>query len=123
MSSGIHKTKGAIMQIERQRKHLLDILFLDEELIVGSYAELQVRCGKRGCHCEKKPAHLVTRLGFMQEGKLKMKLVRIEDREWVSTGVKIYKDNKKALSEMAKLNKKLSTLLKTLIKQRNCHYE
>ena len=123
MSSGIRKTKGAIVQIERQRKELLDILFSDDELIVGSFCEVQVRCGKQGCHCEKKPAHLVTRLASMEKGKLKMQLVRIEDRQWVSTGVKAYKDNKKAIGEITSLNKKLSVLLKTLIKERNCRYE
>ena len=123
MSSAIDKTKRAITEIERQREKLIEVLLSNAELIVGCYTELYVRCGKTGCHCEKKPVHPVTRLGSMENGKLKTQLVRIEDRVAVSAKVQTYKNHKKALSEVSKLNKKLSTLLRTLIKQRNCHYE
>lgn len=123
MSSAIDKTKRAITEIEKERERLLNVLLANAELITGSYTEVRVRCGKSGCHCEKEPAHRVTRLGIMVDGKLKTKLVRIEDREWVSKMVGTYKHHKSVLSEILTLNKKQVALLRRLIKQRNCHYE
>lgn len=123
MSIAVNKTKRAITKIECERKRCLEVLLTNVELITGCYTEVQVRCGKVGCHCEKEPAHPVTRLGIMENGKLKTKLVRIEDREWVSKMVETYKNHKQTLSEVLKLNKKQVTLLRSLIKQRNCRYE
>jgi hypothetical protein len=123
MSSVINKTKRAIMKIGREREKHLETLLSTVELITGSYTEVRVRCGKSGCHCEKEPVHPVTRLGIMENGKLKTKLVRIEDREWVSRMVETYKRHKKAVSELLNLNKSQVALLRNLIRQRNCRYE
>lgn len=123
MSSVINKTKRAIMKIGREREKHLETLLSTVELITGSYTEVRVRCGKSGCHCEKEPVHPVTRLGIMENGKLKTKLVRIEDREWVSRMVETYKRHKKAVSELLNLNKRQVALLRNLIRQRNCRYE
>lgn len=123
MSSAINKTKRTITEIGREREKHLETLLSTVELIAGSYTEVRVRCGKSGCHCEKEPLHPVTRLGVMESGKLKTKLVRIEDREWVSRMVETYKHHKRELSELLNLNKKQVVLLRKLIKQRNCRYE
>jgi hypothetical protein len=123
MSNAIRKTKRAITEIQRERERVMDTLLPNTELIAGSYSEMYARCGKTGCHCEKKPAHLVTRLGFMESGKVKTKLVRIQDRPWVSKMVQTYKNQKKGIGEVSKLNKKQVALLRKLIQLRNCRYE
>lgn len=94
----------------------------NDDLIEGSYSEILVKCGRSGCHCEKKPIHLVTRLNIREEEKIKNKVVRVADRENVKALVARYKEHKEALQKLDQINEDLRENLKTLIKQKNIGY-
>jgi len=116
------KQKNKLSKLELTRKELLVLLLSDEELIEGSYSEVLVKCGRAGCHCEKKPIHLVARLGVREEGKIKNKVVRVADRENVKRLTARYREHKQALQELERVNKVEREILKELIKQKNCGY-
>ncbi len=119
----INKKKEKILEIEKQRKSLIKFLLSDCELVEGSFIDVLVRCGRAGCHCEKKPIHPVTRLSWWENGKLKNKIVRVADRQWVKELSDNYKNHKQALRNLVKLNEKEKEIIKTVIKLKAIKYE
>ena len=93
------------------------------ELIEGSYRESLMRCGRQGCHCNDKPAHLVTRVSRWEDRKLKNKVVRIEDRVIVEKLVENYREHKQTISKLAKLNEKEGAILKSIVNRKKKRYE
>jgi hypothetical protein len=116
------KGKSKIHKLEQERTKLLDLLLSDDRLIEGSYSEILVKCGRAGCHCEKKPIHLVARLGIREEGKVKNKVVRVADRENVQKLTDRYKAHKQALHKLKQINEAERTILKDVMKQKNSGY-
>lgn len=119
----IKKKKEKVSEIEKERKRLIKFLFSDCQLVEGSLRESLIQCGRPGCHCEKEPIHPVTRISRWEKGKLKNKIVRVADREWVKNLSDNYKKNKKALSNLSKLNEKEREIIKTVIKSKTVKYE
>jgi len=65
----------------RQRKFELIRRFgIPDDLLPGSLALSQLRCGKPTCHCAHGPGHPVWSLTFMVKGK---KQVQHVPKEWV----------------------------------------
>lgn len=116
------KKKIKITKLERERKALLALLLNDDELIEGSYSELLVKCGRVGCHCEKKPIHLVARLGVREDGKIKNKVVRVADREEIKLLTDRYRKHKQALRHLEHINDEEREIIKSVIKQKNRGY-
>lgn len=116
------KNKNKILKLEQDRKKRLESILEDSPLIEGSYSEILVKCGHPGCHCEKKPIHLVARLGLREDGKIKNKVIRVDDREEVKKLTARYKEQKQALKELEQLNTTEKDLLKKIIKQKNRGY-
>ena len=123
MKKSFVKNKKQFQRLETQRAKLLEYLLSDIALIQGSYTELRVKCGKAGCHCEKKPAHLVARLGTRENGKVLNKVVRIADREEVLQLVEHYKKHRNALREIVKIHQQQKNLIKKLIDDKNQGYQ
>ncbi|ODS34117.1 MAG: hypothetical protein SCARUB_00790 [Candidatus Scalindua rubra] len=119
----IEKNKEKISEIEKERKRLIKFLVSDCKLVEGSLRKSLIRCGRQGCHCEKEPIHPITRISRWVNGKLKNKIVRVADREWVKSLSDNYKKNKKALSDLVKLNEKEREIIKTVIKLKTLKYE
>ena len=101
---------------------MLDLLLSDDQLIEGSYSEMLVKCGRAGRHCEKKPIHLVARLGMREDGKIKNKVVRVADREEVQKLTGRYREHKQALQELERVNEVQRAALKELMRQKNRGY-
>lgn len=116
------KKKIKILKLEADRKKLLLLLLSDDELIEGSYSELLVKCGRSACHCEKKPVHLVARLGVREDGKIKNKVVRVADRDEVKQLTDRYREHKQALRQLEHIHKKEREILKEHIKLKNRGY-
>ena len=116
------KEKNQFSKLENARKELLRLIFDDGELIEGSYCEILVKCGRAGCHCEKKPCHLVARLSIREDGKIKNKVVRVADRENVKRLIERFQEHKQALQELERINEMEREILKVLIKQKNKGY-
>lgn len=121
-SEKLTRKKHAIQQAERNRKQLLKILLDREELIEGSLSDILVKCGRLGCHCEKKPAHPITRLNTRENGKIRNKVVRIADIEHVRQQVQIYKDFKLALKELSTIEAHEKEIFEEVKKVRNKRY-
>ena len=118
---GQRRVKTAQLQVEREKA--IEPFLIDDALTEGSYAEVLQKCGRPGCHCEKKPTHLVTRISKWIEGKLKNKVVRIEDRDRVSKLVEIYKTHKTAMAKLVKDAQMERDLMNAIIKLKNRPYE
>ncbi len=119
----INKRRVKIYAAEKERNRLIKILLSDAKLIVGSLRDSLVRCGHEGCHCAKKPIHPVTRLSRLENGKLKNQVVRVADRVMVRKLSENYREHKKAISDLAKLNGEEIKLLKSVLKLKNVKYE
>lgn len=116
------KEKSKISKLELDREELLVLLLNDDELIEGNYSEILVKCGRSGCHCEKKPIHLVARLGIREDGTIKNKVVRVADREKVKQLTDRYRECKQALRQLEHINEMEREILKQLIKRKNRGY-
>lgn len=119
----INNKKEEIKEIQKQRKHLIKLLFSLCELIEGSLRDSLVRCGRPRCRCEKEPIHPVTRLSRWENGKLKNKIVRVADRQRVRILSDNYKKHKQAMSDLIKLNKQEKEIIKTVVKLKTINYE
>lgn len=122
-SEKLNKKKQATQQAELDRKRLMGILLAEEDLIEGSLSDILVKCGRAGCHCEKGPAHPVTRLNTREKGKVRNKVVRIDDVKHVRQLVQTYKDFKLALKELATIESHEKEIFAAVKKIRNKNYE
>lgn len=123
MKKNFWHLKKKILHLEEMRRSIVDLLLSETELICGTYSEILVKCGKTGCHCERKPSHQVTRLNVRNQGKVSCKLVRVADRKTVKQLVQTYKEQIKALRNADKIESQQRKLFKKLIKLKNKHYE
>lgn len=123
MSMKKNKKDEKIRGWEKERKRLIELLLSDCEIVEGSLRNMKVRCGRKGCHCEKEPVHPVTRLSRWEKGKLKNKIVRVADRERIKKLSDNYKDHKNALSNLVKLNDEEIQWLKSVLKSKTVKYE
>jgi hypothetical protein len=115
--------KENIAELEKERTRLIKLLLSDCKLVDGSLRDLMVRCGRKGCHCEKEPIHPITRLSHWENGKLKNKIVRIADRALIRKLSNNYKEHKRALGNLAKKNAEEIKLLKSVLKSKIVKYE
>lgn len=111
----IEQKKEKILQLIQKQKELLTLFSNDDLLIIGSYIETKVKCGKKGCHCENKPIHKITKLSKWENKKLKNKIIRVNDKKWVKKCSVNYKAHKKALSDYEKLFKEIKAIMKVII--------
>lgn len=111
-----------IRQLSKKRQDLLEAFFSEEVLLLGSYKETRMRCGSPGCHCHKDGGHLTMRISHWEKGKLKNKIVRIDDRDWVAEASENYKNRKLAIREISKINAREKEVLKMLIEQKGQIY-
>ncbi len=119
----INSKKKEMKEIEKKRRRLISLIFSPVQLIEGSLRDSLGKCGRKGCRCEKEPAHPVTRLSRWENGKLKNKLVRAADRQRVRKLSDNYKKHKEALNVLIKLNDKEKEILKNVIKLKTIKYE
>ena len=124
MSNGkLTAKQNALLHLQEERKKLIEPFLENDELTEGSYVEVLQKCGRPGCHCEKRPTHLVSRVSKWMDGKLKHKVVRIEDRDQVRKFVEIYKKHKAAMTKLAKGAQKEKEIMIAIIKLKNRPYE
>lgn len=119
----IERKRKKIQKLEKARKHLIELLLADDDLIEGNLCDILVRCGRSGCHCEKKPAHHVTRLGTREDDKIKNKVVRVDDREKVRRLVQTYKEYKQALKKLEQLEMEEKEIIKSAKAVRQKRYQ
>jgi hypothetical protein len=112
-----------LQALQEERKKLIVPFLKENDLIEGSYMEVLQKCGRPTCQCVKKPIHLVSRLSKWVAGKLKHKVVKIEDRQQVSKLVEIYKEHKNSMSELTKNLEKERKIMNSIIKLKNKSYE
>jgi hypothetical protein len=115
--------QNALLHLQEERKKLIEPFLKNDELTEGSYVEVLQKCGRPGCHCEKRPTHLVSRVSKWIDGKLKHKVVRIEDRDQVRKLVETYKKHKAATTKLAKGAQKEKEIMTAIIKLKNRPYE
>jgi hypothetical protein len=111
----LKKAQEQLRNCKDERQNLLRIFYRDEMLIAGSYSEVFMRCGKATCRCHEEGGHFATRLSIWSSGKLKTKIVRITDREWVKMASDHYKSHKSVLRELKKLHAEELKMLNQII--------
>ena len=119
----LQKIVNKLHQLQTERDYVLSLFSRDEKLVAGTYAEILVRCGKPTCYCHKQGGHPATRLSRWVEGKLKTKIVRVADREWVKMASEQYKKHKNALKYLRKLHKKELEMLTHILEIKTVDYD
>jgi hypothetical protein len=122
-NENLRKFKQEIHRLIQKRKLLLERFFSQEKLVPGCYMETRMRCGTAGCHCHKDGGHPTVRISRWVDGKLKSKIVRIDDREWVAEATANYKACKQAMSAISKINAREKEVLKMIVEQKSQIYE
>jgi hypothetical protein len=117
------KKCSELTSLRKERDECVKIFLARNKLIIGSYCELLVKCGRSNCHCQEKPCHLVSRLGIKDNGLIKNKVIRVNDRENVKGLVENYRDHKKMLAEIVKLQKKEIKIIRKIIEAKSKKYE
>ena len=123
MKKSVKSKKEQFHRLELQRNKLINYLLSDCSLMRGSYTELLVKCGKVGCHCVGKPAHLIARLGTRRNNKAQTQVVRIADRKRVRSLVDVYKKHKVASTNFKKIHQQLEQIVKAIIEDKDEQYE
>jgi hypothetical protein len=119
----LDKAQQSLHALKEQRYDLLKVFLNSSPLVEGSFGEFLIRCGRSNCHCYAQPCHLVTRLSYRQEGKLKHTVVKVADRQWIKPLSDNYKEHAQALSQLLKINKKEYQLLKNVIEVKSAPYK
>ena len=122
-SKKLNKMQQSLQPFQEQRQQAWRVFFAPTMLVEGSFRELLIRCGKSNCHCQNEPAHPVSRLSHWEHGKLKNKVVRVADKQRIKSLSDNYKNHKRSLSQLLKVNKKEHQLLKKVIKLKSVPYE
>ncbi len=122
-NKSVRKFKQEIRRLTKKREQLLESFFSKDRLILGSYMETRMRCGTASCHCHKDGGHPTVRISRWVNGKLKSKIVRVDDREWVAEAAGNYKACKRAMSEITKINAREKGLLKMILELKAQIYE
>ncbi len=122
-NENLKKFKQEVRRLTRKREQLLAGFFSKEKLVLGSFMETRMRCGTAGCHCHRDGGHPTTRISRWVDGKLKSKIVRVDDREWVAEASANYKAHKKAMSEISKINVREKELLKMIVEHKSQIYQ
>jgi hypothetical protein len=122
-NENLRKFKSEIRRLTKKREQLLENFFTKDKLIPGSYMETRMRCGTPSCHCHKDGGHPTVRISRWVEGKLKSKIVRIDDREWVAEAAASYKACKMAMSKITKINAREREVLKLIVEEKTQIYE
>jgi len=123
MVKSVKSKKEEFNRLELERKKLIGYLLSECSLIQGSYSEILVKCGKEGCHCEGKPAHLVTRLGTRRNNKAQNQVVRVADRERVCLLVEAYKKHKATFGDLKNINQKQEKIVRSIINDKDDLYD
>ena len=122
----LHKKRQTIVKkldrLQTEREQVLSLFLREDSLVAGTYANVLVRCGKPNCYCHEEGGHPATRLSRWVEGKLKTKIVRVADREWVKRASEQYKAHKAALKHLRKLHKKELEMLKEILEVKTIDY-
>ncbi|TFG48545.1 MAG: hypothetical protein E4H40_04495 [Candidatus Brocadiia bacterium] len=119
----LKKAQEQLRNRQKERQKLLRIFYRDEILIAGSYGEVFIRCGKATCRCHEEGGHFATRLSMWCCGKLKTKIVRVSDREWVEKASCHYKSHKSVLRNLKKLHAEELKMLKRIVELKTVKYE
>ena len=119
----LKKIQEKLRNLQKERSDLLRIFYREENLIAGSYGEVYIRCGQPTCRCHEEGGHFATRLQQWVDGKLKTKIVRVDDRKWVERASEHYKAHKSVLREIRKLHSEELKLLKRIVELRTTKYE
>ena len=122
LSKKLKKMIDQLNQIQTERNRVLSLFSFDEKLVAGTYAEILIRCGKPTCHCHKQGGHPATRLSRWVDGKLKTKIVRVADREWVKEASEQYKAHKNALKLLRDLHKQELEMLTRILEIKTIDY-
>jgi hypothetical protein len=122
-NKNLKKYKKEILRLSEKRQKLLQLLLSNQLLILGSYTETRMRCSSPGCHCHKDGGHPTMRISHWYKGKLKSKVVRIDDRQWVAEAAANYKAHKQALRDIAEVNNREKEVLKLILEQKAQIYE
>ena len=112
-----------LLRIYKKTRKLLNPFLVENEIIEGTYVEVYQRCGRSGCHCEEEPTHLTSRISQWIDGKLKHKVVRIPDRQWVKGLSALYKEHKHSMAQLTKMTIKEKEIMKDIIKLKKKRYE
>lgn len=123
MSSGDFKElKKELRRLDQRRSELLEIFYSREILVPGSHMEVRIRCGTEGCHCHQDGGHPSVRISRWVDGKLKSRIVRLEDREWIAEAAQSYRAHKQAMTGIAKINSREKEVLKKMIELKSQIY-
>ncbi len=122
-NENLRKFKQEIRRLAKKRERSLESFFSKDRLILGSYMETRMRCGTASCHCHKDGGHPTVRISRWEDGKLKSKIVRVDDRQWVAEAARNYKACKQAMREITKINAREKGLLKMILELKAQIYE
>ena len=122
-NENLTKLKQELRRLTKRREQLLEKFFTKDRLILGSYMETRMRCGTASCHCHDEGGHPTVRISRWVDGKLKNKIVRVDDREWVAEAAANYKACKQSMSELTKINAREREVLKLIVEEKAQIYE
>lgn len=121
--NNLKNAQEQLRKLQKERQKLLRIFYRDEILVAGSYSEVFMRCGKAACRCHKEGGHFATRISRWSGGKLKTKIVRVADREWVKMASDYYKSHKSVFRDLKKLHTEELKMLKRIVELKTAKYE
>lgn len=98
-----------------RHKELLDKIIDIDRMVMGSVFEVYKTCTKPNCRCQRGEKHgPFVALSYSRDGKVRHKVVRENDRMWVTEQVGTYKTFQKTRKFLRQIQRDINKLLDAL---------
>lgn len=99
------------LKLEKKRQQLSEQLFSIKEMIQGSFCLIHVKCGRSSCKCNQGRLHPHYRMSMRREGKQVSRAVPKEEHEWIAKVTDNYREYRRLLRSINKLDNQIKDLL------------
>ena len=104
-------TLKKIQKKEIQRQEIISQILEKKKMVMGSFCQIFVRCGKKNCHCINNKGHPQWRMSLKEDGKAFSRAVPSLEHGWIQEMTNNYSEYRKLRKELNKLNKEIEDLL------------
>jgi hypothetical protein len=105
-----NKILEKFLNLEKNRRELIEKLFSITEMVQGSFCLIHVKCGNERCRCNYGQLHPHYRMSMRRDGKQLSRAVPKEEYEWIAKVTNNYREYRKIIRKLKVIEKSLVEL-------------
>lgn len=114
MSRKIYKK---ILEIEKERRDLIEKLFQIKEMVQGSFCLIHVKCGRSYCQCNQGKLHPHYRMSMRRNGKQISRAVPKKKHAWITEVTENYREYRKIRKMLSAMDDEINELVDAYAKE------